>query len=261
MVDLFKSALDTLNANARGAFVTLVETRGSAPQVPGAKMLVILEPDGHRIEGTVGGGKLEHVATAEALEAIREGQPRLVHKDLLGDLGMACGGRVSYFIEPFGPPDTAVIFGAGHVGFALARVLDVLGFSITVIDSRPEFANEARFPMASRIVTSHDPAVLEEAVRVDRNTYVVIVSRDHPTDFAACRFFLPRDWAYLGVIASKAKSARLRKDLLKEGYPEDKVARIASPVGLPIGGSTPGEIAVSIAAEIVQVKNGSPAAV
>ncbi len=255
MDDLFRLALEAVGSSHRAAFVTLVETHGSAPQVPGAKMLVILEGDAHRIAGTIGGGKLEYVATAEAVDAIRDGRPRLVHKDLLRDLGMACGGRASYFIEPFGPRDSAIIFGGGHVGLALARVLDVLRFSITVIDSRTEFANEKRFPMATRLVTSHDPEVLDTSVSTDRHTYVVIVSRDHPTDFAACRYFLPREWAYLGVIASKSKYARLRRDLVAEGFEEDRVARISSPVGLPIGGSSPEEIAVSIAAEIVQEKN------
>ena len=256
MVELFESAIQALKSSCRGALVTLVDTHGSAPQVPGAKMLVIVEQDGYRTEGTIGGGKLEYQAIFEALEAVREQRPRLVHKDLLRDLGMACGGRASYFIEPFAPAHSVIIFGAGHVGFALARVLDLLKFSITVVDSRAEYANEKRFPMARRIVTSHDPDVLEDAVTTDSNTYIVIVSRDHPSDFAACRFFLPRDWAYLGVIASKSKAARLRKDLIEEGFDADRVARISSPIGLPIGGSTPEEIAISIAAQIVATKNG-----
>ncbi len=255
MLELLESAIQAIKSSSRGALVTLVETRGSAPQVPGAKMLVIMEQEGYRTEGTIGGGRLEYVAISEALEAIREQRPRLVRKELLRDLDMACGGGATYFIEPFAPADSVVIFGAGHVGYALARVLDLLGFSITVVDNRPEYANEQRFPMAKQVVTSHEPEVLEQRVRTDSNTYVVIVSRDHPSDFAACRYFLPREWAYLGVIASKAKAARLRKELLEEGYDEDRVARISSPVGLPIGGSTPEEIAVSIAAEIVQTRN------
>ncbi len=255
MVELLESAVRAMKSFKRGALVTLVETRGSAPQVPGAKMLVVVEGDGYRTEGTIGGGPLEYQAISEALEAIRAQRCRLVRKNLLQDLGMACGGGATYFIEPFAPAESVIIFGAGHVGHALARVLDTLHFSITVIDNRPEYANKERFPMAEQVITSHEPEVLEQVVRTDSNTYVVIVSRDHPSDFAACRFFLPRDWAYLGVIASKAKAAKLRKDLLEEGYDPDRVARIASPIGLPIGGSTPEEIAISIAAEIVQTKN------
>jgi xanthine dehydrogenase accessory factor len=80
----------------------------------------------------------------------------------------------------------------------------------------------------------------------------VIVGRDHPTDFRLARYFMNKPWAYLGVIASRGKAALLRRELEKEGFPAERIARLAAPIGLPLGGPNPLEIAVSIAAQIIE---------
>jgi xanthine dehydrogenase accessory factor len=168
---------------------------------------------------------------------------------------MARGGRVSYFIEPLQPRERIIICGGGHIGKALFAIIKNMGFRTFVIDSMDEYANLDRFPGADKIINSFDEEVLENTVVTDDGTYIVIVSRDHPTDFRLVRFFLNKPWNYLGVIASQTKAAILRKELKEEGFPEEKIEALVSPIGKPIGGSSPEEIAVSIAAQLVEKRN------
>ena len=254
MISLLEEALRHCAQGHRCAFVTIVSAAGSVPQAPGAKMLVVDVGERPLIYGTVGGGNLEHTALREALEAARAGTARLVEKDLGRDLGMACGGRVSYLVEPLRLPPQLVICGAGHVGKALFRVVRELDFAVTVVDSLAEYANQERFPGA-RIVNSFDESALERELPATPDSYIVIVSRDHPTDFRLTRFFLKREWRYLGVIASRTKAEILRRELEQEGYDREKIARLVAPIGLPIGGASPAEIAVGVAAQLVQVRN------
>ncbi len=255
MKSLLEEALRHLAARRRCAFVTIVAVAGSGPQAPGAKMLVVDAGGRHLTYGTIGGGNLEHEAVEEALEVLRGGPPRLVEKNLGPDLGMACGGRVQYFVEPVGVPPQLVICGAGHVGVALFRVVGDLDFAVTVVDSMAEYGNSERFPGA-RIVNSFDEAVLEAELPPNPDSYIVIMSRDHATDFRLARFFLKREWRYLGVIASRSKAAILKRELESEGHDPAQVARLAAPIGLPIGGASPAEIAIGVAAQLVQVRNG-----
>ena len=254
MIPLLEEALRQHGVQRRCAFVTIVSVAGSGPQVAGAKMLVVDAGERHLTFGTVGGGALEHRALQEALDVLTLGVPRLVEKDLGRDLGMACGGRVAYFIEPVVLPPRLVICGGGHVGLALFRAVRDLEFSVTVVDALAEYGSPERFPGA-RIVNSFDETVLERELPANPDSYIVIVSRDHPTDFRLARFFLRREWKYLGVIASRTKAAILRKELEGEGYDPARIARLAAPIGLPIGGASPAEIAIGVAAQLVQVRN------
>jgi len=255
MHDLLKKAWELIEDEESIAFVTITETDGSVPQIPGAKMIVVDQGERHLTYGTVGGGALEHHAVEEALEVIRSGNPSVYKKDLGKDLNMACGGRVSYFVEPLQPRERMIICGGGHIGKALFAIIKNMGFRTVVIDSMEEYANQERFPGVDKIINSFDEKDLEDQVITDDHTYIVIVSRDHPTDFRLARIFLNKPWNYLGVIASKTKSAVLRKELKEEGFPEDKVEALVSPIGKPIGGSSPEEIAVSIAAQLVEKRN------
>ncbi len=255
MIALLQEAMRQNGAQRRCAFITIVKVEGSAPQVPGAKMLVVDTGERPFTCGTVGGGNLEHTALQEALEVLKRGTPRLVEKDLGADLGMVCGGRVCYFIEPVTVPPQLVICGGGHVGLALFRVVRELDYAVTVVDSLPEYGSQERFPGA-RIISTFDEAVLEREVPANPDSYIVIVTRDHRTDFRLARLFLKREWKYLGVIASRTKAAILRRELEGEGYDPARVARLAAPIGLPIGGATPAEIAIGVAAQLVQVRNG-----
>jgi xanthine dehydrogenase accessory factor len=255
MEELIQKAAEHTQRGEMIAFVTIVEVHGSVPQIPGAKMLVVERGDRHLTYGTVGGGALEHKALEEALEAIHDGQVRFFRKDLGADLNMACGGRVSYLVEPLQRRAQLIICGAGHIGQALYSIMQQMDFKITLIDSMQEYANRERFPGVDLIVNSFDEEEIEAQIESDEHSYIVIVSRDHTTDFRLARYFLQKPFGYLGLIASETKAAVLRKELQQEGFAQEKIDALVSPIGLPIGGDTPHEIAVSIAAQLVEFRN------
>ncbi len=234
----------------RAALCVLVEATGSVPQIPGAKMLV--KGDGS-IAGTVGGGALEHRVIEAALEAIEAGEPRLERYDTVRDLGMACGGQTAVFIDPIGIRPDLVIFGAGHIGRDLCAMAARCGFRITVVDERPEWAVETAFPDADQVVVGEPSALLDD-LPLSAASFAVLVSHSHAVDQRILGELLERPWRYLGMIASKRKVAQIFGDLERGGADRAALDRVHSPIGLKIGGADPGEIAVSILAELIRVR-------
>ena len=165
------------------AMVTVVSVKGSAPRHLGARML--LRGDG-QTAGTVGGGALEHEALQQARAALAGGPPCVVSYDLSRDLGMACGGSAELFVEPLLPPERLYIFGGGHIGLEVAHQAQRLGFAVTIIDERPEYACARRFPGAAAVVQTYDPGGWDGLVFDDR-TYCVVATHGHGTDFGVVR--------------------------------------------------------------------------
>jgi xanthine dehydrogenase accessory factor len=164
-------------------------------------------------------------------------------------------GDARVMIQLFESPARLVIVGGGHVGLALAEMGEQLGFSVTVIDDREEFANAERFPMADEVRSG---AIDEEldGITVDDSAYVVLVSRGHQQDEIALRNVVGRGAAYAGMIGSKRRTATVLQHLAEEGFDRAALDAVSTPIGLDIGAETPEEIAVSILAEIVQVRRG-----
>lgn len=161
----------------------------------------------------------------------------------------ACG-RV--FAEELTHSPRLVICGGGHVAVPLASIASLLNFEVTVLDDRPEFANKERFPTAQHIICkpfAEGLACVEER----SNTYYVIITRGHSADLECLRLILKRPFAYCGMIGSRHKVAVVMNQMEKEGYANALLNRVHSPIGLRIGAETPAEIAVCIAAEMVQV--------
>ncbi len=156
------------------------------------------------------------------------------------------------FLEPLLTPSRLVIFGAGHVSAALCPLSKGVGFSVTVIDDRPEFANPQRFPEADlRIVQPWDQA---DAFPTTDEDFLVILTRGHQHDLEVLRRLLPKPFAYLGMIGSRRKGEKIFQTLREEGFPEERIAAVHTPIGLEIGAETPEEIAVSILAQLIQVR-------
>ena len=236
----------------RVALATVIGVDGSAPRAAGARMVVW--PDG-RIEGTVGGGNFEHQVILAAVETLRTGEPRRWSVHLTRDLGMCCGGAMDVYIEPVEVEEDLVIYGAGHVARATAAVAHTLGFRVTIVDEREELATADRFPNARCLVT--DPAKHAGALVPDHRTYILLTTHDHALDQALLQALIGGDWAWLGLIGSRAKLAKFFVRLRAGGVDEALFGRVSAPVGLDIGAETPGEIAVSIAAELVRVRRGA----
>ena len=160
-----------------------------------------------------------------------------------------------FFVEEYTEPARLVLAGGGHVSLAVAKLAAFLGFRITVIDDREDFASRERFPEAETIFCGDIETMLQENC-FGRNTYYVILTRGHLDDRKALEAVLNKqDYRYAGMIGSRAKVATTMKFLREKGWTDDKLQQVHAPIGLPIGAITPEEIAVSIMAEIIQEMN------
>ena len=157
-------------------------------------------------------------------------------------------------VERFLPKPRLLIFGCGHIAVPLVRIAALLNFEVTVFDDRPSFANKERFPDAKEILCDYFDNV-PQRLKIRAKDYVVIVTRGHRHDEECLRHVLRGELpCYLGMIGSKRRVAIVRGQLLKEGHTPERLQRLHSPIGLPIGAVTPEEIALSIAAEMIQEK-------
>lgn len=157
-----------------------------------------------------------------------------------------------FFVEPILSPATVFLFGAGHVSQQVALVAALVNFRTVVVDDRPEFANQERFPRADEISV---PASFEQAfedLAINRDSYLVIVTRGHVHDKTVLARALRSNAGYVGMIGSRKKRNKIYEALLEEGFTLQDLDRVHCPIGLNIGGETPEEIAVSIVAELIQ---------
>jgi xanthine dehydrogenase accessory factor len=232
---------------------TVIESAGSTPQKPGSKMVVL--EDGS-LRGTVGGGAIEWQIIEAARELLASSAlTRTLETHLTHELGMCCGGRMKVFLEKQEAAVRLTLFGAGHVSREVAALAHHVGFRVTVVDARPEWARPERFPDCE--VLLKDPADHARALSPTALDYFCITTHDHPLDQAVLEALLPKPGAYLGVIGSRRKAERFRMRLEAAGAPPAQLERIRSPMGVAIGALTPEEIAVSIVAELVQVRRAS----
>src|SRR3990172_713708 len=168
----------------------------------------------------------------------------------------SAGGGYQVMFELHEPQATLVIVGGGHIGKALATIGDLCGFSVVVVDDRPDYANQERFPEADRVVCGDFAEVLG-GLPIDSNTYVVTVTRGHKHDEESLRQVVRRGGAaYVGMIGSRRRVAAVLQHLIDDGLDPEAVRRVHTPIGLDIGAQTPEEVAVAIMAEVVQVRRG-----
>ncbi|MCK6549891.1 xanthine dehydrogenase accessory protein XdhC [Myxococcota bacterium] len=237
------------DGGATAAVVTVVHTSGSTPREAGARMIV--HPGG-ALEGTIGGGRIEQEATAEALAALGDGRPRFLEYALTQELGMCCGGKVALFVEVIGHAPRLVVFGAGHVGAALTRMAAQAGFVVHVADERDELCDPRRLAEARSLHLDLD----DPALPFSADTFVMVTTHDHALDQRIVEKVLKKPHRWLGLIGSRRKAELTRQRLAHKGFTDAEIARVRCPVGLAIGAETPEEIAVSILAELVAARRG-----
>jgi xanthine dehydrogenase accessory factor len=254
MTEMYQEIADLLSRGEKAVLATVVNSDGSSPRKPGAKMLV--HKDGS-IAGTVGGGTLEQEVREKAGEVMFTGRHSLLHFDLSGqEKGPGiCGGQVGVFLEPLMPAESLIVAGAGHIGLAAAAIGRMLGFHVTVIDPRPELNNADRFSAVDSLVVGEYADALRKT-GMDSNSYVLICTSGHAFD-EECLYVASRSEArYVGMIGSRKKVKEVKERLLARGVPQDCLDRVHAPVGLDIGAETSEEIAVSIMAQIVKIRRG-----
>jgi xanthine dehydrogenase accessory factor len=255
-LNIYEKLLGLKRTGLAAVLLVVVESSGSAPRKAGAKMLML--EDGSTF-GSVGGGLLEAQALQAAAEVLATGESRLFPFSLSEDNGMVCGGSVVLYLESLRPPPRLIVVGAGHVGQALKAAAAPAGFAVTLVDpvvggSPPRVAG-----FAAADLTCPATAVFRD-LTVDGNSYIVIAAPSHRDDFRAVSGALETSAAYIGMLGSRRKREALRLHLQETGFSEQDIARVVTPAGLAIGAQTPGEIAVSILAQLIESRRNHGAA-
>jgi xanthine dehydrogenase accessory factor len=247
----WRAALARLDAEAAPhVLVTVLDTHGSTPREAGAKLVVAEATQA----GSIGGGQLEYEAAETARRLLADGvNAPTTEKLMLGaDREQCCGGAVTLLFEPMAHPvGTLALFGAGHVGRALVRTLDGTGVRVLWIDERTD-AFTPPLPGRASPVRTDDPAAY--VAELPTGAQSLVMTHSHDRDYELMAALLRRsDLPAPGLIGSKTKWARFRKQLLEDGIPEARVAAVTCPIGLPgIPGKRPQEIAVAVAGDLLQ---------
>lgn len=251
-ITVLKRVVEDVEAGRELALVTITKSDGSTPRAAGAMMAVLADGS---IYGTIGGGTLEKKVTELSIKAIKEGRSKSVYIPLDKEgVEMTCGGDIDVFIDVYRSKPKLLIAGGGHVAYAIYKVASLLDFDIIIFEDREEFLNRERFPKAYELVLGKIDEKLEE-YNIDANTYVVIATRGHKYDEESLEKVIYSDAKYIGVIGSKTKVATMMNNLKKKNISEESIEKVYSPIGLKISDGTPAEIAISILAEILKVKN------
>jgi len=253
-VTLLIEALRTESADALQWMLRLLEERHSGLEVlrlgpTDMGQRLVVEEDGTRA-GSLGDPGLDAAAASLLEEALEDdlSETRSLELD---------GSAVSVYVNSLSPRPTVYIFGAGHVGLALARIAPTAGFRVVVIDDRDDYANRERFPMADEVLgRPFDQAF--QGLAVDSLSFVVVMTRGHKWDRQVVAQALGTGAAYIGMIGSRRKVAHTWEALRATGFTEADLDRVHAPIGLSIGGDSPGEIAISIMAQLIATHRLGP---
>lgn len=251
MDDIYSQISAAQKSGTPAVFCIVTDTQGSTPRKAGSKMIVY--PDKHN-SGTIGGGSVEAQATEDALEALRTGLAFKKIYHLEEDLSMKCGGNMEVYFEPVGILPRLYIFGAGHIGKVLARYAGDFGFRITVFDERPGIFSD--WPPSDIQCIESDYLNSIENASFGYNTFVVILTHLHIHDEKILGIVAKKDTAYTGMIGSRKKVAEISHRLIESGtLTQEEINKTDMPVGIPMAAETPEEIAISIVAKLIDVKN------
>jgi xanthine dehydrogenase accessory factor len=261
VLDIFVEPWHTRGTDVAGAMLSAVSQRRSAatatvvsrsrglPVTVGEKLMLL---DGQVAQGGFTWDALQARVIDDAPSVLAGGESKWRTYPMEE-------GQVSVFFDLAVPRPTLVIVGAGHVAVPIAEVGRLMDFEVVVIDDRPSFANAERFPHADRIVVDDFSSALDQ-LEITPSTFVVLVTRAHTFDVHALRKIVRRPAGYIGMIGSRRRVYAVFKLLRDEGVPLEDLMRVHAPIGLDIKTETPGEIAVSVGAELLKVRRGGGAA-
>ena len=253
MQSFYNKLINVLNSTEQTAQCIVVSTTGSTPGRVGAKMIVY---ESGEVDGTIGGGKIEKKVIENALKQIKINKAKLFNHNLQRELNMSCGGSMDIYIEPIVKSKQLYIFGAGHIGKALVKLASTLQFEICLIDDRKEYLDKVEIKGIKKICSSHQEIL--PTLSFDKNTFVVIVTYEHAHDRTILSHCIKQETAYIGMIGSKRKAEFTKKLFITDGLAnEDELLKVDIPMGIDIKAETPNEIALSIAAKLIEVKNKS----
>lgn len=233
------SRVNTLLTGSHTFCLATVVSASASGDLPGTKMILFKEG---AFEGGTGEPKLDELIRGQALKVLENKKKRTIEvKD-----------GIHVFFDILAEKARLVICGAGHIAVPLAQFALKMGFSVTVLDDRPDFADPARFEGCDTIAEDFGSAL--QKVKMDPYTFVVIITRGHEHDAECLAKILPRETAYVGLIGSRRRVHFVLEMLSQQGFSRERLEDVFTPIGVPIGSESPEEIALSIAAELVSVR-------
>ena len=234
----YRDIMEALERGETTSVITVVEPPSGSGIEPFSKLNLGKATDTELTE-------VDEALLASARERAAEGVSCWVQEDT---------PRCAYYLAVYAPPTTLLVVGGGHIGQSVATVATLVGFKVVVIDDREDFANRERFPDVAATYHGDYTSVIAD-LNVNSNWQIVIVTRGHKYDYEALSAALRTDANYIGVMGSRRKGVLLIKELIKQGYSEEDVERVRTPVGVDIGAVTPPEIALSIVTELLSIKS------
>jgi xanthine dehydrogenase accessory factor len=260
MVEVYQELAELISQGRSCVLITVAESQGSGPMTLGKKLLI---RDDFSSVGTIGGGALEFEAIETAKEVFHQRESRLAaylldENQQIADhktIPMICGGTVKLFYEYLSGGEKAYIFGGGHVGRALVRQLDLLGFYTTIVEDREDVFQDIA-EGKERVFQSFD-AFIQKA-DIDEQAFVVVCTPSHENDYLVVQNLIDKGVhpRYIGMLASPAKKQDFLERITKKYGADLDLSHLYSPIGLDIGGPSPAEIALATAAEMLAVKYG-----
>jgi xanthine dehydrogenase accessory factor len=257
--DVAGNVLDAIKRHRVAATATVVSRSRGLPTVLGEKLLIV---DGQVRTGGFGWPALQARVLDDAPGVIADDRSQYrtyAFEADVDDPSATPAGQVSVFFDLTVPRPTLVVVGAGHVAMPIAQIGKLLDFEVIVVDDRPSFANAERFPDADRIIVDDFANALDD-IDITPSTYLVLVTRAHTHDVHALRKIVRQPAGYIGMIGSRRRVYAVFKLLRDEGVPVEQLLRVHAPIGLDIKTETPGEIAVSVGAELLKARRGGNAA-
>ena len=234
---------------------TVMETSGSTPRLQGTQMLI----NAKQIDGSIGGGRIEYEIIQSARQMLATSHKvtnhlEIISKHLSHDLAMCCGGSMTVALQAYIPTARLWIYGAGHVATALAQQASLLQWPCTVVDERTQWADPQRFATDIDVrcediceeIRMHPPQI---------NDYAFVCTHDHALDEDIMTLLLQKPIHYLALIGSQRKWLQFQKRLRAKGIDPVRLEQVSCPAGLSIEAQTPMEIAISIVAELIQIKS------
>jgi xanthine dehydrogenase accessory factor len=249
--DIFEEIVRLRINGLRAALAIIIAHKGATPRKDSVKMLV--DEDGRQI-GNIGGGAVELEVCRMAKEVMDAGKSKLLSFDLThidhDDRALVCGGSMQIYLEPILPDPVLFIFGAGHVGKAVANAAALAGFKIKAFDDRPQYAVQERFPDAE-VILVEDWETVWKSLKITSSSYIFIATQRPISDRICLKHSVLSSARYIGMLGSSKKTEILLDALEREGIDRSKLDRVFVPAGFDIESETPEEIAASIIPELI----------
>ena len=255
--ELVAGILDVLDSCTPAVLVTVVSSAADFPDFPAGLKTVVHA--GGSADPELSPGPLADAIRADARRALTAGQRQLSRYAADGSPAhRRAAGALTVYFEPLAPADRLIIVGAGHIAIPICQIASILGFEVTVLDDRSDYANTGRFPEAAAVIAA-DFAPALAGLTIDSGTYVILVTRAHAFDELALRQIAASDARYIGMIGSRRRVLIVYQNLIAAGVSPDALHKVYAPLGVDLGAETVEEIALAAMAEVINVKRGGSA--